>query len=92
MPMYFFYHINSITNFIISQNNLCCAYNLNEEMSRIIKKLNQVKYPKVWNQNNDLKVDKKNSENGWQLVESVPEEIFKITIFGVNRRFCCTNR
>ena len=82
MPIYFFYHINSITNFIISQNNLCCAYNLNEEMSRIIKKLNQVKYPKVWNQNNDLKVDKKNSENGWQLVESVPEEIFKITILG----------
>ena len=82
MPIYIAYDINDISNFIKSQNNLCGSFNLFEQSTIIINKLKQIKYPKVWDLDNDSKINRLNSENGWQLVESVPEEVFKITIFG----------
>ena len=83
MPIYIAYNINDISNFIKSQNNLCGAFNLFEQSTTLINKLKKIKFPKVWDINkDDSNVDKLNSENGWQLVESVPEEVFKITIFG----------
>ena len=83
MPIYIAYNVDDISNFIKSQNNLCSGFNLFEQSTVLINKLKKIKFPKVWDQNNDdSKADKLNSENGWQLVESVPEEIFKITIFG----------
>ena len=82
MPIYIAYYLNDISNFIKSQNNLNGAFNLFEQSTIIINTLKKIKFPKVWNQNEETKVDKLNSENGWELVESVPEEIFKIIIFG----------
>ena len=82
MPIYIAYDINDISNFIKSQNNLCGSFNLFEQSTIIINKLKQIKYPKVLDLDNDSKINRLNSENGWQLVESVIEEVFKITIFG----------
>ena len=82
MPFYIAYDTNDIINFINSQDNLSCAFNFFEQSSIIINILNKIKIPNVWNENEETLVDKLNSEEGWELVDCVPEEIFKIKIIG----------
>ena len=82
LSIYYAYNPNEIINYINSQDNINCGYyfgNHTKDIVKIIKdiaKKNEIKIPKF-----EIDGDKKAENNdGWELVDLVPEEMFKKTI------------
>ena len=82
MPIYIVYNTNDIINFINCQKNLSSAYNFYEQSKIILNTLNKIKFLKNWNDNKNDNVDRISSEDGWELVDYLPKEIFKNKILG----------
>lgn len=78
IPIYIVYNINNIINLINCQKNLSCAFNFSESSTNISNTLSRLKFPKSWSENKNSIDNRISSEDGWELVESVPQEIFKI--------------
>ena len=79
IPIYIVYNTNNIIKFINCQKNLSSAFNFSETSTYVINSLNKIKLPNNWDEKNNNKIDNRiNSEDGWQLVDNVPKEIFKI--------------
>ena len=83
LSIFFAYNTNEIIAYINGQENLNCGSNFMDstlpitELFENIQHLKLLKFPEA-----ELKIEDKNdklsSEEGWELVEFVPEEIFKI--------------
>ena len=82
MPIYIVYNTNDIINFINCQKNLSSAYNFYEQSKIILNTLNKIKFLKNWNDNKNDNVDRISSEDGLELVDYLPKEIFKNKILG----------
>ena len=82
IPIYYFYNSNEIINFINSQDNINCGYYFSNHTNDIINLIKNIAI------NNDIKIPEFEIDNnkqvdnndGWELVDLVPEEIFKKTI------------
>ena len=85
------YNTDEIVNYINCQENLNCSHNFLDISSKIMKtlnKLNIVNIPKILEEKQDI-ADRLISEDGWELVDSIPDEIFKRTIlFSAGKSIC----
>ena len=85
------YNTDEIVNYINCQENLNCSHNFLDISSKIMKtlnKLNIVNIPKTLEEKQDI-TDRLSSEDGWELVDSIPDEIFSRTIlFSVGKSMC----
>ena len=85
------YNTDEIVNYINCQENLNCSNNFLDISSKIMKtmnKLNIVNIPKILEEKQDIS-DRLSSEDGWELVDSVPDEIFSRTIlFSAGKSIC----
>ena len=82
MPFYIAYNENDIIKYINSQKYLSSASNFLDASTPIANILNKIKFPKSWNENENNIVDRLSVEDGWELVDFVPKEIFKKNILG----------
>jgi len=83
LPIYIAYNTNEIINYINGQESLNCGNNFSnqsaviiEEKANILNILNSMKFPKIEEKNED-KNDLMSCEDGWELVTTLPKEIFK---------------
>ena len=85
------YNTDEIVNFINCQENLNCSHNFLDISSKIMKtlnKLNIVNIPKILEEKQDI-TDRLSSEDGWELVDFIPDEIFSRTIlFSAGKSIC----
>ena len=82
LPIYYAFSTNEIINYINSQDNINCGYyfsNHSKDIINLIKNLTKnidIKIP-------EFEIDDTNkidSNDGWEIVDLVPEEMFKKTI------------
>jgi len=84
ISIYYAYNTDEIINYINSQDNINCGYyfaNHTKDIISIIKDIaikNEIKMPKFEIEDNK----KAESNDGWELMDLVPEEMFKKTIIG----------
>ena len=85
------YNTDDIVNYINCQEKLNCSHNFLDISSKIMKtlnKLNIVNIPKILEEKQDI-ADRLSSEEGWELVDSIPDEIFNRTIlFSEGKSIC----
>ena len=87
LPIFIANNENEIINCINSQEYIDCGLNFTNETSNVISsfknvmKQEEIQIPKVEIKDNDV-VDRISSEGGWELVDKVPEKIFKDSILG----------
>ena len=88
MPIFISYNTNEIINYINGQENLNCGNNflnltevLKEEKKKVLNSLNSMKLSIIEEKDeekNEEKNDVISCEDGWELANTLPEEIFKI--------------
>jgi len=83
MPIFIANNTNEIINYINGQEDLNCGHNflnqsadLTEEKTELLNIFNSMKFPKIEKKNED-KNDLISCEDGWELVNTLPEKIFK---------------
>ena len=87
LPIFIANNENEIINCINSQEYIDCGLNFTNETSNVISsfknvmKQEEIQIPKVEIKDNDV-VDRISSEDGWELVDKIPEKIFKDSILG----------
>ena len=87
LPIFFANNKNEIINFINSQKYMNCGLNFINDTSNIISsfnnlmKIQEIKMPKI-EMEKEKCFDRLSSEDGWELVDNVPEKIFQDKILG----------
>ena len=93
LPLFIANNENEIINLINSQEFANCGFNFENqalniynELEKVLKE-NNIKIPKIdfkEETNVESLVERLSSEDGWELVDKVPEQIFKDAILGLN--------
>ena len=97
LPLFIANNENEIINFINSQEYINCGINFSNKTSNVINsfknllKEEKIQIPKI-EIKDDKEVDRMTSEDGWELVDKVPEKIFNDLILGtIERTFITDN-
>ena len=95
MSMFIANNTNEIINYINCQEFINCGAlfdsNSSDAITEYQKNIDKnLKIPKI-EMENENKVEKSNTEDGWELVDKVPEEIFKKLIIGFCGNFLMTD-
>ena len=88
IPIFFTHDINEMKNFIISQEYYNCGENFNDFSSKmrkntdVILKNYGIRKINIFPEKNEI-FDKASSEDGWELVDLIPKEMFDIRYLGL---------
>ena len=87
MPLFIANNENEIINFINSQEYISCGINFINDTPKVMSSFQnfmnkeEIQIPKI-EIKDDKVVDRMTSEDGWELVDKVPEKILKNSILG----------
>jgi len=87
LPIFLAYNTKEIIDYVNCQENLNAGINfLNQTKDimnalKFLSSLTKIKIPKIEFEDENI-VDKLSTEDGWELVDAVPKEVFRKAIFG----------